>query len=132
MVITQQQVLDALSNVEEPDLKKDLVTLNMIRDVQIDGNKNLTDTLTKPLPQAKWYPLMKLIVHWVDKDNPTTAWQLKSEGSVNNYVFIVNYWQTINLKTKGQKGRITDGYGNSGFQNTIAGAYKNSGLQFTS
>jgi len=39
MIITQQQVLDALSNVEEPDLKKDLVTLNMIKDVQIDGNK---------------------------------------------------------------------------------------------
>jgi ATP-binding protein involved in chromosome partitioning len=31
MNITKQQVLDALKNVEEPDLKKDLVTLNMIR-----------------------------------------------------------------------------------------------------
>ena len=34
--ITRQQVLDALSNVEEPDLKKDLVTLNMVQDV---GNR---------------------------------------------------------------------------------------------
>jgi ATP-binding protein involved in chromosome partitioning len=39
MAITQEQVLEALSNVEEPDLKKDLVTLNMIQDIHIDGNK---------------------------------------------------------------------------------------------
>jgi len=31
MIITKEQVLQALSNVEEPDLKKDLVTLNMIK-----------------------------------------------------------------------------------------------------
>jgi len=36
---TKEQVLQALSNVEEPDLKKDLVTLNMIQDIQIDGKK---------------------------------------------------------------------------------------------
>lgn len=38
-MITTQQVLDALSNVMEPDLKKDLVTLNMIQDVAVDGKK---------------------------------------------------------------------------------------------
>jgi len=37
-LITREQVLEALSNVEEPDLKKDLVTLNMIQNVHIDGN----------------------------------------------------------------------------------------------
>ena len=37
-IITKEQVLQALSNVEEPDLKKDLVTLNMIQDIYIDGN----------------------------------------------------------------------------------------------
>src|SRR5579862_118927 len=36
---TREQVLQALGNVEEPDLKKDLVTLNMIQDIHIDGNK---------------------------------------------------------------------------------------------
>src|SRR5580698_8016509 len=35
--ITKEQVLQALGNVEEPDLKKDLVTLNMIQNVHIDG-----------------------------------------------------------------------------------------------
>jgi ATP-binding protein involved in chromosome partitioning len=39
MDFTKEQVLQALGNVEEPDLKKDLVTLNMIQDIHIDGNK---------------------------------------------------------------------------------------------
>ncbi len=39
MTITEKQVLDALSTVEEPDLKKDLVTLNMIRNVKITGKR---------------------------------------------------------------------------------------------
>ena len=30
---------EALSHVQDPDLKKDLVTLNMIQDIKIDGNK---------------------------------------------------------------------------------------------
>ena len=39
MTITKEQVLQALGNVEEPDLKKDLVTLNMIQDIRIEGNR---------------------------------------------------------------------------------------------
>lgn len=34
-----EDILKALSTVEEPDLKKDLVTLQMIRDVAVDGQK---------------------------------------------------------------------------------------------
>jgi ATP-binding protein involved in chromosome partitioning len=37
MNITREQVLQALSHVEEPDLKKDLVTLNMIEDIKVEG-----------------------------------------------------------------------------------------------
>ncbi len=49
MQLTQEQVLQALSNVEEPDLKKDLVTLNMIQDIHIDGNKlSFSVILTTP------------------------------------------------------------------------------------
>ncbi len=49
MTITKEQVLSALSNVEEPDLKKDLVTLNMIQDIHIDGNKvSFSVILTTP------------------------------------------------------------------------------------
>lgn len=47
--MTQEDVLQALSKVQEPDLGKDLVTLNMIRDVEINGNNILfTVVLTTP------------------------------------------------------------------------------------
>ncbi len=37
--ITEQAVMAALSKVQEPELHRDLVTLHMIRDLQIDGDK---------------------------------------------------------------------------------------------
>src|ERR1700744_2697184 len=49
MTITKEQVLQALGHVEEPDLKKDLVTLNMIQDIKIDGNRlSFSVILTTP------------------------------------------------------------------------------------
>ncbi|WPU97111.1 Mrp/NBP35 family ATP-binding protein [Mucilaginibacter sabulilitoris] len=49
MIITKEQILQALGNVEEPDLKKDLVTLNMIQDIHIDGNNvSFSVVLTTP------------------------------------------------------------------------------------
>jgi ATP-binding protein involved in chromosome partitioning len=36
---TEEQVLAALGKVQEPELHKDLVTLNMIRNLEIDGGK---------------------------------------------------------------------------------------------
>jgi ATP-binding protein involved in chromosome partitioning len=42
-------VMSALRNVNDPDLHKDLVTLNMVKDVKIDGKKiNVTVELTTP------------------------------------------------------------------------------------
>jgi ATP-binding protein involved in chromosome partitioning len=47
--MTQQDVLNALSTVQEPDLKQDLVTLNMIRDLQVEGAYvSFTVVLTTP------------------------------------------------------------------------------------
>jgi ATP-binding protein involved in chromosome partitioning len=37
--MTKEQVLKALGHVQDPDLKKDLVTLNMIQDLKIDGQR---------------------------------------------------------------------------------------------
>lgn len=34
LTINKEKILQALSTVQEPDLKKDLVTLGMIRDVE--------------------------------------------------------------------------------------------------
>lgn len=48
-MITKEAVLEALSQVQEPDLGKDLVTLNMISDITIDGkNVGFTVMLTTP------------------------------------------------------------------------------------
>ncbi len=47
--MTTEDILKALSNVQEPDLGKDLVTLNMVRDVEINGNDvSFTVVLTTP------------------------------------------------------------------------------------
>src|SRR5678809_477362 len=47
--MNENEVLKALSTVQEPDLKKDLVTLNMVRDIQIQGdNVSFTVVLTTP------------------------------------------------------------------------------------
>lgn len=48
-MITKEKVLHALGHVEEPDLKKDLVTLNMIEDIIIEGDHvTFTVILTTP------------------------------------------------------------------------------------
>ncbi len=49
LAVSEEQVLNALRAVQEPDLHKDLVTLNMIKDLKIkDGTVNFTITLTTP------------------------------------------------------------------------------------
>lgn len=48
-MITEEAVLKALTNVDDPDLGKDLVTLNMIKDIKIDDlNVSFTVELTTP------------------------------------------------------------------------------------
>ena len=47
--MTENDILKALSNVQEPDLGKDLVTLNMVKDIEINGNHvSFTVVLTTP------------------------------------------------------------------------------------
>ena len=47
--VTRDAVLAALGKVQDPELHKDLVTLNMIRDLEIDGDKvSFTVVLTTP------------------------------------------------------------------------------------
>ena len=47
--MTEADILKALSNVQEPDLGKDLVTLNMVKNIAISGNEvSFTIVLTTP------------------------------------------------------------------------------------
>lgn len=56
-MITKEAVLQALSHVQEPDLGKDLVTLNMVQDVEVEG-KNISFTVVLTTPAC---PLKELI-----------------------------------------------------------------------
>jgi ATP-binding protein involved in chromosome partitioning len=48
-MMDQQDVLLALGQVQEPDLGKDLVTLNMVKDIEVDGESvSFTIVLTTP------------------------------------------------------------------------------------
>lgn len=72
MNITKEQVLTALGHVEEPDLKKDLVTLNMIEDIVIDGNRvSFSVILTTPACPLKAMienACRNAILHFISKE----------------------------------------------------------------
>lgn len=71
-MITEEQVLKALSHVEDPDFKKDLVTLNMIKDIKIEPNKlSFSVVLTTPACPMKDHlenACRNAIKHFVSKD----------------------------------------------------------------
>jgi ATP-binding protein involved in chromosome partitioning len=72
MIISNEQVLAALRNVEDPDLKKDLVTLNMIKDLNIQ-DKNVSFTLELTTPACPMKEMLKnacfnAIRHFVDPE----------------------------------------------------------------
>jgi ATP-binding protein involved in chromosome partitioning len=72
MSITTDSVIDALKYVDDPDLKKDLVTLGMIKDVVVDGkNVSFTVVLTTPACPMKdmiHNACVNAIKHYVDQD----------------------------------------------------------------
>lgn len=72
MNITKENILDALRNVEDPDLKKDLVTLGMVKDIEIEGI-NIAFTIVLTTPACPMKELIKrncekAITDFVDKD----------------------------------------------------------------
>ena len=49
MPLSKEQAVAALRTVMDPELFKDIVTLNMVKEVQVDGdNVNVTVELTTP------------------------------------------------------------------------------------
>ncbi|WP_312742304.1 Mrp/NBP35 family ATP-binding protein [Sphingobacterium multivorum] len=71
-MVTKEQVLNALSYVEEPDLKKDLVTLNMIQNIEIEGQKISFDVILTtpacPLKDHIEHACRNAIAHFIDKN----------------------------------------------------------------
>ncbi len=91
--ITKESILAALSRVQEPELRKDLVTLNMIRNLEIAGDKvSFTVMLTTPAcplrgqieKEAKQavlaVPGVKLVEMKLDSDVPNDG---RMRGLVN-------------------------------------------------
>ncbi len=72
MSITKEIVLDALRYVDDPDLKKDIVSLGMVKDVVVDGKKvTFTVVLTTPACPMKdmiHKACVNAILHYVDKE----------------------------------------------------------------
>ncbi|WP_411972442.1 Mrp/NBP35 family ATP-binding protein [Sphingobacterium sp. Lzh-3] len=71
-MVTKEQILNALSYVEEPDLKKDLVTLNMIQNIEIEGEKIAFDVILTtpacPLKDHIEHACRNAIAHFIDKN----------------------------------------------------------------
>ena len=83
--MTKEKVLEALSNVQEPDLGKDLVTLNMIQDIEIEGNYvSFTIVLTTPACPMK---------------------EMMKNACVNAIKLLVNKEATVNVKFTSQRKR---------------------------
>src|SRR5690349_20368358 len=79
--MTNGDVLKALGNVQEPDLGKDIVTLNMVKDITIEENYiSFTVVLTTPA-----CPLKDLI-----KNNCIKAIKELNKDAVVNVKFISN------------------------------------------
>jgi ATP-binding protein involved in chromosome partitioning len=75
--MTKEAIVAALSNVQEPDLGKDLVTLNMIHDIVVEGkNVSFTVELTTPacpLKEMIEKACINAIRHLVDKEANVTV-----------------------------------------------------------
>jgi ATP-binding protein involved in chromosome partitioning len=72
MSLTKETVLEALRNVDDPDLKKDIVTLGMVKDLVVEGkNVSFTVVLTTPACPMKdmiHKACVNAVLHFVDKE----------------------------------------------------------------
>jgi len=82
--MTKEKVLEALSNVQEPDLGKDLVTLNMVKDITIDGNHVAFVTLAGVLANGIAGERQKLSIAVIDADgtNGSVVATVPASGSM--------------------------------------------------
>ena len=95
-MLDHQSILNALQPVQDPELKKSLVTLNMIRNVSIkDSTVEFTLVLTTPA-----CPLKELIIQDCEKALKEINRVLEPKGKVYLYVYsshTKNIFKRINL-----------------------------------
>ncbi len=89
MSITKEQVVEALKNVIEPDLKKDLITLNMVENIEVEGkNVSFTVILTTPACPMKamiQQACINAIIHFVDQEaNVTVTMTARTTGGARS------------------------------------------------
>ena len=81
--MTVEKLLEALSTVQEPDLGKDLVTLNMVRDLLIENNKvSFTVTLTTPACPLK-DRIKNDCIRAIHSVNPEAVVQVNFTSNIN-------------------------------------------------
>lgn len=72
MAFTETDILKALSNVDDPDLNKDIVSLGMVKELKVDGKKvSFTVELTTPACPMKEeikHACLTAVKHLVDKE----------------------------------------------------------------
>ena len=61
-IATKAEVLKALTQVLEPQLQQDIVSLNMVREIQLEGNKLSFTIILTPAMQAMQGPLEDEII----------------------------------------------------------------------
>lgn len=113
MSITKEQVLEALKNVDDPDLKKDLVTLGMIKDLEVEGkNVSFTVVLTTPACPMKEMihkACVNAVLHFIDKEAKVNV-KMSSEvtSSKKNEPLLPNVKNIIGVASgKGGVGKST-------------------------
>ncbi len=102
MSITKENILAALKNVEDPDLKKDLVTLGMIENLSIDGNRvSFSVVLTTPACPMKEMlenACRNAIKHFVSKEaeisihmtSRVTSTPTQLTGNIKNIIVVAS------------------------------------------
>lgn len=125
MAITEDKITFALSNVIDPDLGKDLVTLNMIEDIKIDGNDvSFTVNLTTPACPMKdeiEHACRNAIKHLVSED-------IKLDINMSSKVSKGGPAQAMNKQGGGQDQGQQQNSALSGVKNIIAVASGKGGV----